>query len=215
MSREWPCRTWHVASLPHRGQEVGVGNYFCFLLEMTAVAEARHKSFKCPEGDWPPSRGQRETRPPMVRKPKVSPGGHLLPVSCELNPGGPSWLRMDLPESPHWTLPGTFQNPAPGSAATPGVDLPSQGRSIHSPGVDCGPVCPCVPGTAFTHSGGTQGRSPTPYPRSPSLTCEEVGKGKGGCDCHTGLGIMLQHATLTSPLQVELVEAFYRVSIRL
>lgn len=57
-SQECLCLAWQVACLPYAGQDVGVENYFCFLLEMTTVTRASHKSVNCPEGDLPPFKGQ-------------------------------------------------------------------------------------------------------------------------------------------------------------
>lgn len=57
-SQECLCLAWQVVSPPYTGQDVGVENYFCFLLEMTTVTRARHKSFNCPEGYLPPFKGQ-------------------------------------------------------------------------------------------------------------------------------------------------------------
>lgn len=89
-------------------QGCGGGKLFLFPLEMATMARTRHKSFKRPKGDAPPSRGERETWPRLFRKPNYLPGkqkaGDLqtfqsvdLPVIYRLKPGGPSWMRMDLP----------------------------------------------------------------------------------------------------------------------
>lgn len=78
-SQECLCLTWQVASLPCSGQGMGVGKYFCFLLEMTTMAKARHKSFNCPEGDSPSSKGQRETWPHLFWKSKCLPGTTFYP----------------------------------------------------------------------------------------------------------------------------------------
>lgn len=39
VSQECLCLACQVASLPYSGQDVGVENYFCFLLEMTTMAQ--------------------------------------------------------------------------------------------------------------------------------------------------------------------------------
>lgn len=77
-------------------QGCGGGKLFLFPLEMATMARTRHKSFKRPKGDAPPSRGERETWPRLFRKPNYLPGT-ILPVIYRLKPGGPSWMRMDLP----------------------------------------------------------------------------------------------------------------------
>lgn len=70
VSQECLCLTWQVASLPYSGQDVGVGKFSCFLLEITCLA--RHKPFGCSEGDLPPFGGQRRTWPTLLRNPGVS-----------------------------------------------------------------------------------------------------------------------------------------------
>lgn len=73
---------------PHSGRDVGVENYFYFLLEMTTVARARHKSFDLPEGDLPHLRGQRETWPSLFGKSKCLPAATFYPGATNWNQKG-------------------------------------------------------------------------------------------------------------------------------